>query len=354
MREKARVLVTASGTIVAQGIIKSLRLASSDEGAPAYRVVAADMSAQAVGLYRGDLGVLVPPALAPDYIDSIINVCKEERIDAIFVGAEEELPYLSAQRKRIEEDTGAVVLINPAEVISVGTDKWRTFEFLKANGLPCADSALPRDREVFVRQHGYPVVVKPREGHGSVHFYRAESSGEIDEAMTAIKLAGWRPILQENLPDETQEFTAGVTIEKGGKRVMSSIAMRRTLKGGQTYRALIDDFPKVRKSAEEVATRLGARGAVNIQSRMVEGEPKAFEINPRFSASCPMRAVAGVNEPDITFRNAVLGEKIKVEGYKKMICMRYWNEVYVPVAEYEQMERGRRLKGSTSFIQGYF
>jgi hypothetical protein len=32
---------------------------------------------------------------------------------------------------------------------------------------------------------------------------------------------------------------------------MSSISMRRSLKNGQTYKAFIDEFPVVRKAAEE-------------------------------------------------------------------------------------------------------
>jgi carbamoyl-phosphate synthase large subunit len=36
-----------------------------------------------------------------------------------------------------------------------------------------------------------------------------------------------------------------------------------------------------------------------------------------------MRAAAGVNEPDLLFRNIVLGEAIKLFDYKKIVCMRY-------------------------------
>jgi carbamoyl-phosphate synthase large subunit len=363
---KVNALVTASGTIVAQGIIKSLKLANSKgkkekeekENEPishSYRIVAADMSAEAVGLYRSDVGVLVPAASAPDYIDSIVRVTKREGIDAIFVGAEEEMASLSMEKRRIEEETGAVVVTNPPEVLSIGMDKWETFRFLNGKRLPCAESALPEEAESFVREHGFPVVVKPREGHGSVHFYLARDIEQVNGAIAAIREAGWRPMLQENLPDAGQEFTAGVTVDKRGKRVMSSIAMRRTLKGGQTYKGIIDDFPEVRKVAEEIALALGARGAVNIQSRMEEGVSKAFEINPRFSASCPMRAVAGVNEPDIVTRNTLFGEEVTVKDYERLMCMRYWNEVYLPLSTLEKMRVGRAEDlGTVSFVPDYF
>jgi carbamoyl-phosphate synthase large subunit len=178
-------------------------------------------------------------------------------------------------------------------------------------------------------------------------------SDELDNALEAIHRRGWHPVLQELLAGEDNEFTTGVTVGNG-KKVMSSIAMRRSLKGGQTYKAFIDDFPQVRKAAEEVALRLGGPGPVNVQARMAKGEPKLFEINPRLSASCPLRAAAGVNEPDILYRNFVMGEEIRTQGYERLICLRYWNEVYVPYGDYERARKTGKVEGSGSWIPDYF
>ena len=145
-----------------------------------------------------------------------------------------------------------------------------------------------------------------------------------------------------------------MTVSTDGDYVMSSIAIRRTLKGGQTYKAFIDGFDGVRKSAEEVALRLGARGPVNIQSRLVDGSPKIFEINPRLSASSPMRAVAGVNEPDLLYRNAVLGDEPKVTRYQRLVAMRYWNEVYVRQSTYEETLKRKEFGGPDSAVLPYF
>jgi carbamoyl-phosphate synthase large subunit len=144
---------------------------------------------------------------------------------------------------------------------------------------------------------------------------------------------------------------------------MSSISIKKYLKGGQTYKAFIDDYPNVRISAEKIAEKLGVTGAVNIQAKYVpddekttsarttaehesrsldislqSGRLKTFEINPRFSATCPLRSYAGINEPDIVIRNAVFDEKIeKVNSYRRLVCMRYWN-VYVDLADFEKLK----------------
>jgi carbamoyl-phosphate synthase large subunit len=48
-----------------------------------------------------------------------------------------------------------------------------------------------------------------------------------------------------------------------------------------------------------MANALGSVGPLNIQGRLDNGEFVAFEINPRFSGTTPMRAMAGFNEPEL-------------------------------------------------------
>ena len=353
--EESNVLVTTCGTIVAQGIMKSLRLANKDPKSKIrYRIFTTDMSAEAAGLYRSDAGFLVPPISSPSYIESIIKICNSEKIRMVYVGADEELQVMADSKEEIERRTGAIVVTNPSNVISTCTDKWQTFQFLSKNNLPCPVSALPEDQESFASQYGFPAIVKPREGHGSLHIYVANDREEMRQSISAIQKYGWRPFIQQLIPTEKEEFTVGVTVNPRKNSIMSSIAMRRILHSGQTYKAFIDDYPEVRKTAEEVALKLGAKGPVNLQGRVHEGKFKIFEINPRFSASTPIRAVAGVNEADIIFRNLVLHEDVNVDSYQQLACMRYWNEVYVPMHSFSKTVEQRKIADSDSFIPDYF
>ncbi len=354
MKRTASVLVTAAGTVIAQGIMKCLKLANSNGGGIEYKITAVDASPLAAGLYRGDAGYVVPLAKDPRYVESVAEIARGAGASAIFVGSDEELVPLASEREKIERETGAKVLVNPLQTLETCMDKWKTYVFLKEYDLPRAESAVPEFKESFYAATRFPVVVKPREGHGSLDFYLARDREEADLAIGVIERNGSRPLLQEYLGDEGMEFTTGVTVSADGGRVMSSISMRRTLKGGQTYKAFIDRFDDIRASAEEVAIKLGARGAVNIQSRLVDGSPKIFEINPRLSASAPMRAVAGVNEPDILYRNEVLGEEVSVAEYQKLVAMRYWNEVYVRQSTYEKTEREKAFSGPDSIVLPYF
>jgi carbamoyl-phosphate synthase large subunit len=352
----ANVLVTAVGGIVGEGIVKSLRFANMDEGSPIkYKIIGVDMDDQAAGLYRCDSGKLIPPASSADYLESIMRIVYENDIRAIYVGSDIELAKLAQAKPELESNSNVVVISNPLEVIDVARDKWKTFQFLEKNNLPRAMSCLPEDKDKFMERHGLPLVVKPREGYGSLHFYIVHSSYEMQYALDAISGHGWRPVIQEYLDNRSQEFTSGVTIDKNGSYVMSSISLRKFPKSGQTYKALVDSFDPIRKSAKEVALKLGARNAVNIQAKFDGNEAKVFEINPRFSATVPIRAIAGINEPDITYRNNVLGEEIHLEKYKKILCLRYWNEIYVEPSAYQQISALKQInQDNNSYSVDYF
>ncbi len=348
---KAPVLVTASGSIVGEGIIKCLKLANSKSPVH-YSIIAGDMSPEAAGLYRGEAGVILPAFNDPQYVPELIDRCRDYSIKAVFAGSDEELPVLAKASQEIENASGAKVLSNSQYVIEIAADKWKAAELLRAKGIRHARTALFYNREKFAQKNGFPLVVKPRSGGGSLDVFVVENLGEMEAAVATIQKNKREPILQEFLPGDEQEYTTGVCTSLKGK-VLSCIAMRRKLKHGQTYKAFVDDFPLVRHSAEMAALALGGAGPINVQARIVKEEPVIFEINPRFSASCPIRAVAGINEPDLVFRNQILGEEISVQKYEKLIALRYWNEVYVPQDAFEAAARGSVPAGK-GVVPDYF
>jgi carbamoyl-phosphate synthase large subunit len=352
----ANVLVTAVGGIVGEGIVKSLRFANLSDLSPVnYKIFGIDMNSRAAGLYRCDHGLLVPPASSVDYLESIKSIISKNDIQAVYVGSDIELGILAIAKPELETDSKAIVITDPPKVIETARDKWRTFQFLNKNNLPRAMSCLPEDKDEFIEKFGFPLVVKPREGYGSLHFYIVHNHREMLYALETIKKHGWHPIIQEYLNETTQEFTSGVTIDKNGRYIMSSISLRKFPKHGQTYKAIVDSFDLIRKSAEKVALRLGTHTAVNVQAKFDGKEAKVFEINPRLSATLPIRAVAGINEPDILYRNNVLGEEIRIQAYKKLLCLRYWNEIYVEPSAYQQMSSLKQIRRHDgSFSIDYF
>ncbi|HEY7570313.1 MAG TPA: ATP-grasp domain-containing protein [Nitrososphaeraceae archaeon] len=356
-RIQLNVLVTAAGGIIGEGIMKCLNWANLylNEDSISYRIFAADANTQAAGLYRCNaIGFLVPASSSPDYIDSIISISKKNDINAIFIGSDEELLVLGKYQRRIEAETNAKIISNPLTVLELARDKWKTYEFLASNNFSRTESSLPDDKCNFISRYGFPLVVKPREGYGSLYFAVVKDENELQYNISKIEEAGWKPILQEYIGTNGTEYTTGVTIDKQGTKVLSSISIQKTIKHGQTYKAIIDNFSDIRQPAEAIALKIGARGPVNVQAMQVGDEVKVFEINPRFSATSPMRAVAGINEPDIILRNLFMNQESTARKYKKLLCMRYWNEVYVDYSTYLNTSSQRRVIESNSIVPDYF
>jgi carbamoyl-phosphate synthase large subunit len=342
LKNISNVLVTGVGGIIGQGIIKCLRMANrstirsrSRNSHCKYYIIGVDSSALAAGLYFSDVGLVIPNANDLNYIDSLTKIIKEYDVSALYIGTDQELDIVSNSTGKIEKRTGAKVLICSNEVIKTSRDKWKTYLFLKRKKLPYVDSSLPEKAPDFTERFGFPVVVKPREGYGSVHFNIVHDRNQLDNAIRNIESQGWNPIIQEYIEGNDNEYTTGVLSDIRNNKIISSISIKKYIKAGQTYKGIIDDFPEARRVSEAVATNLDARGPINVQSKISNGSHKIFEINGRISATCPMRAAAGVNEPDLLYRNVILSEDLRITSHKKLVSMRYWNEVYVTKKIYE-------------------
>ena len=98
---------------------------------------------------------------------------------------------------RFEKELGVKVIVNPLPVLKIAMDKWKTCASLKREGVDCAESSLPENRREFVEKFGYPLIVKPRVGHGSDGLFLVRNEEEVDLAILNIKKVGGQPVIQE-------------------------------------------------------------------------------------------------------------------------------------------------------------
>lgn len=343
-----RVLVTSAGGIVGQGIIKSLKLANLSNRFK-YFIIAADMQLESAGLFRSDNKFVIPSAKEASFKKEIVEIINKEKIQVIFVGSDEELFQLTEIKEIIEDKTEAKVIIESKELLDIARDKWKTYLFLKENSFPCPVTFMSEDKEDAYEKLCFPMIVKPRQGYGSKFLFKVKTKEEAEYAINTINEYGWNAIIQEYLEVKDNEYTSGITVTSN-QEIMSSISMRKYVKAGQTYKAIINKYDNVTKLAENIALRIGCRFAVNIQSIIKDGIPKIIEINPRFSATTPLRSASGINEPDIIFKHHILKEKVVMKEYKSLLCMRYWNEVYVPITKDETIDHNN----SNGIIFDYF
>lgn len=324
------------GASLGTEISKSLSLVGG------YEIYGCDISATAYGLY--DEGFSRTWLISRDeYVTNVLNACKQSGARFLIPGGEQPMSLLGSASKIIK-NAGIHLLANSSEVIELFSNKEKTFECLVKCGISVPKTIAIRSIADF--EHvGLPCIVKPSTGSGgSAGVFFAVS---VDEAMIYaefISRTGIQPVAQEYIGDDDGEFTIGVLSLQNGA-VVGSIAMRRVLdaKLSVAYRGrggvissgysqgYIGEFDNLCRQAENIALAIGSCGPINIQGRVRDGVLLPFEINPRFSASTYLRAMAGFNEVDILIQyvlNGVIPEtlSIKTGWYLRSLTEKYVND----------------------------
>jgi len=293
-------------------IVKALRLTGD------YRIVGCDISPLAFGLFshQCDVTALVRRDV---YVEDVLQLCADEHITAVCPGGEEQMNLLAAASTRFVEQGIVLATNDPAVVASMG-DKARCFEMLARLGVRIPVT-MRLDENVSLRSAPYPCVIKPAtESGGSAFVFYARDQLEAELYAEYLKRNGKRPILQEYIPHEPGgEFTVGV-LSAPDASIIGSIALKRLFPAKLSVAARgpdflissgfsqghIGDYPDVRATATTIAQAVGSSGPLNVQGRIDrEGRFVPFEINPRFSASTYLRALAGFNEIDLYLRRIV-------------------------------------------------
>lgn len=342
MTERLTVLVLGVGGNVSQGILKALALSALP-----CRVVGACVSPLSLGLYTVDRAYVSPQANDPAFLDWLLNVCRDEGVQAILSGVEPVLDALAPHAETIRRQTGARCIVSDPAVLAIGDDKLVTSQWLEAHGCNFPRSAASEDEAGIARlvaACGYPLIAKPRTGKGRHGFIAIHNAADLAYAASQ---RGY--LVQEHLGDADAEYTAGCFSDRDG-RVRGTIVMRRDLQEGTTYRAEVGAFPDVRAEAARIAAALRPMGPCNIQIRMAGGRPVCFEINVRFSGTTPLRAHFGFNDVEAALRQYVLGEPTAdLPLVTSGIALRYWNEMYVDPAAAITLRRTGRLDAPRDF-----
>jgi carbamoyl-phosphate synthase large subunit len=320
------VLVTGAGSVYGLGIIRALKASVLP-----VETIAIDSNPYSLGLFFADKSFIAPRAAEEEsYYMFIKNLCIDHQIKAIFIGSTAELPFYSRNRESLETSTGAKVFVNSPRVLELCTDKWLTMCHLSRSGFQNpATIRYPEDAGMlssFIESAGFPLIVKPRFGRGSVGVVLVKDKQQLLENITGKESL----IIQEYLTDEEQEFTVGICINQKGE-VISKIALRRYLLEGVSIAAVSDGYNHIADYCAVVASTLGAYGAINIQLRLKDDMPVIFEINPRFSSSTGMRLLFGINEPESLIRSEVLCQEVIPGCPSTGIVLRQYTDYYFPL-----------------------
>lgn len=319
MSRIVRVMVTGvGGGTVGEQVCKALRL-----GRWQYEITVTNTTMATALVVKAENYETLPSAKDTNYLESILALVEKHKIEFIIPGSESELAMLSQCRESVSR-TGARMLINSDHVISMCLDKSKTVEFLAEHGFSVPASFVGDGTSGLDSISGrFPWVVKPAEGGGgSASAFIAQDQAELQFFVEYLLKQGHRPLVQEYIGNAENEYTVGVLNSPKGD-LIGAVALRRQIRSGLSNRLRVSnrtdrnelgpdlvissgisqgklvDFQPVLTAAKRIALSLGSVGPINIQGRWDGSQFIPFEINPRFSGTTPMRAMAGINEPEL-------------------------------------------------------
>jgi carbamoyl-phosphate synthase large subunit len=288
------VLVTASGAPGTAALLRALRM----NGERSVRLVGTDMSPQAIGRHFCDRFYVVPRGSDPAFADTVLEIARGERADAILPQSSFDLLGLAEARERFA-DAGIAVLVSPSDAIRRANDKAAAYALLQRIGVPA-----PAWRRVHggrglrdaAQELGYPdrpVCFKPVFSSGSRGFRvldptvdRAKQLLEDRPGAVAMRLTE----ALELLPDTDGPELLVMELAEGKERTIDGIARagrivvghpktREAMRAGLAmYFETVQD-PTLMDVARRIVGELAIDHFFNIQ---LVGD-RVIEINPRIS-----------------------------------------------------------------------
>jgi carbamoyl-phosphate synthase large subunit len=250
-------------------------------------VIVTDVNPLSPAVHAANRAYRVPLSTAPDYVDAILDICIGEHVSLVVPTIDDELVIFGRAAERFRE-RGIRVAVSPAGTSELCEDKYATCCYLNERGIPAAASWLPGDLPAAPQ---FPLFIKPRRGRGGIGAYAVRTPKELDFFADYVPDA----VVQAYL--DGAEFTIDMLCDFAGQPLSIVPRRRAVIRAGVSDRGRTVNDPALIQVARTCAAALPFAGAVNIQCRLVDGQPVIFEINPRFSGGIPLTIHAGADFP---------------------------------------------------------
>lgn len=285
-------------------------------------IVATDMQLSAPALQAADVRIQVPGVYDPDYIEILLGICREQKIDALFSLNDLELPILAHNKSKFEK-IGVRVVVSDPQVIDIAFDKYSATCWIESLGLKTPKTFLSLEgcfRALAAGQVEFPLFLKPRWGSGSIGLELAEDEEElkvyynmlmkkIKRTILARASVGSEYILiQETLTGP--EYGLDIMNDLEGNYVGTCVKRKLAMRSGETDKAEMCNIPELEEMGRLIGQNLKHVGNLDVDvMQRADGEFCVLELNPRFGGGFPFSYEAGVNLPKAMIQ-WIKGEKV--------------------------------------------
>lgn len=292
------------------------------------KVIATDNWSVAPALFLADKMYMVPKIHDPSYMETVLDICRKEKIRAVTSFIDPEIEVLAGQRE-VFRSQGILPLCPSWETARLCFDKYEMFRHLRAHGVRTV--LTYRDLASFKEglakgEIAFPVFIKPVTGSGSVGARRVEDLATLEEL---IREGRYDYIIQELMTEG--DCDADVYVDCISHEVVSVFSKRKieTRIGGASKTVSFKD-PALFDFVREVCAVLELSGPCDMDFFLKDGQYCLSEINPRFGGAYLHAYGAGVDFVRYILRNIDgLPNEPEIGCYDEGVLMLMYDDVVI-------------------------
>ncbi|MDN7241576.1 ATP-grasp domain-containing protein [Planococcus sp. N028] len=263
-------------------------------------VFACDMDVFAPAVYFSEKFFKVSNINDEHYVDEILKICLDHKIDALLSMIDPELELIAKNQKRFESH-GIIPIVSPLPMVELSFDKYAMHRFLIEHGLPSVPTFNGLAQVGIAIGKGevnFPLISKPLTGSASLGIATIHDECEFKNFRESPMLRVYQPFFKD------KEFGVDAYIDLlTGELVNLFIKEKISMRAGETDKSISVYNEEIVAIVEKLVSETDFKGPIDIDIFEHDGEFFISEINPRFGGGYPHAYACGMNFPSYIINN---------------------------------------------------
>ncbi len=291
-------------------------------------IVGTDNNSTAPALYFSDVRYVVPKITDTTYVNTILDICKNNNIKAITTLIDPEIEVIAQNAEKFKE-IGVLTLCPSKESAKYCFNKFELFEYLTSKGIntPLTFHSLDDFKNALQEgQISFPVFMKPICGSGSVGAHKVYNMEELESDW----FSGEHDYIIQELMTEG-DCDADVYVDCISHKPVAAFSKRKieTRIGGANKTISFKD-EKLFNFIRKVCSVFEFNGPLDMDFFIKNGEYYLSEINPRFGGAYLHAYGAGVDFAKLIINNINgIENPDEIGQYESDIVMMMYDDVVI-------------------------
>ncbi len=295
-------------------------------------LVHAANSVETYSMKMADRSVATPLIYDSGYIDFLLEYCLKNQISMVLSLFDIDLPILSKNKSKFVQN-GITLVVSDFEFINVCNDKWNTCNFLLKNNILTPATFLNLlDAKSALQESkiGFPLIVKPRWGMGSIGIFQADNMEELEilyeKSLNLIKSSYLTYESNQDIDNCVliqkmligQEYGLDVFNDLAGNYLVSVPKKKLAMRAGETDIAEVIENKELSDLGKYIGQLTNHIGNIDVDIILSNNKLYVIELNCRFGGQYPFSHLSGVDFPKAIIRmvnKEEIGDKLLTPSY---------------------------------------